>query len=317
MMGYLPFPTQMWYPQYDPVRQDPDMAVLAAQTTSEGYNPNSLIGYNNFRYDQFGAEQAIPPAPLTHVRCFPAWMKKFARFLILCGHKDIIPDETGVAVRKPTDYEADWIEGFFTRSVPNNLYPAWFQQGIDRSIPILRMIMTAFDSENEEEQDIDLFEGLYRYSYNGEIDPRVYVAEVEETILKFENSGQNIIESLKCKLVTRGLKGDYAQMHKDLRAGKIEESMHQILFEIRHVYASQERSKRNIGEDYTPRSIKCSICQKTDHVAKYCDKKLIDKKVVDKVEVKRKKKNKKSTSKDTQTKKTWKRKTSITEEPLR
>ncbi|QLL31749.1 hypothetical protein HG536_0B06150 [Torulaspora globosa] len=127
MPGYSPYPLPMWFPQYDPTHPDASMGFIPDQMMYGGYYISPFAGYNNFQLDRFSNsssasvksnssptrsslksddvsdttstksqtknEQIFPPEPLTDVREFPEWMKKFASFLEQYGLKDIVPDK--------------------------------------------------------------------------------------------------------------------------------------------------------------------------------------------------------------------------------
>lgn len=338
MQGYSPYMLPMMIPQYEYgyPGQYPDL--LMDQMTYGGQFRSPRYGFSDYesyrshsrsnspgrKHRQYAHKrdeprntssnsshwsqgQPIPPETLTNANDFNLWMNKFAIFLEQYGRQDIIPDKGGNVAREPTPYEARWMESFFLRHVPKEHYPTWVKQGLDKGMSILKIIMYGFKSEDVKEDDFQALEDLMSYTYDDKLDPKVYFAMVEDSITKLEEAGNVFTEAFKCRLLTRGLRGKYANIHSDLNSGKIEEKMICVFRELQSMYSSQERNKRHVSEKHTVQiKIKCSICQGRDHVAKYCDKRIPTMKPESKMNRK-----KETDSKQPPIKKSWKRENKV------
>ena len=228
------------------------------QTTSSAGN-----SYNSM--SMFGS--IIRPELLTDVRGFNDWMKKFAFYLEKINLKDIIPNSFGETKRQPTRAESRHIEHVFNECVSPKYYPPWILKAMDEGLSMPEIITTAFEKITTCGNNFDAIKRLVSFRYDGKYDPRVYINKVKKAIAEWEEDGNILVPMTKAQLLSQGLRGDFMSIHSQLCVGKIEPNINAVDKEILSIYNSKMEHK--VTEE---RTVKCSICHRNDHVAKYCDK---------------------------------------------
>lgn len=229
---------------------------------------NSTAAAFNASYPKKRVGPVIPPEPITSEKEFNSWVKKFAYYLEKINLKDIIPNSVGIAKRKPTRCEIRILERTFHENVSPEFYPPWVRMAIDRGLSMPEIINTAFEKIVECEDNFDSMRRLISLRYDGRYDPRVYINEVKKAIAEWEEDGNTLTPRAKAKLLSQGLRGDYRTIHSQLNVGKIEADIHVVDKEILSIYTTKMEVRTT-----DDRIIQCSICDKRDHVAKYCNKK--------------------------------------------
>lgn len=227
----------------------------STSSTGNSYNSISMLG------------SMIRPEPLTDVRGFNDWMKKFAFYLEKINLKDIIPNSFGETRRQPTRAESRHIEHIFNECVSPKYYPAWIIKAMDEGLSMPEIITTAFEKITVCGNNFDAMKRLMSFRYDGKYDPKVYINKVKKAIAEWEEDGNTLVPMTKAQLLSQGLRGEFMPIHSQLCVGKIEPNINAVDKEILSIYNTKK--EYNITEAKT---VRCSICHKNDHVAKYCDR---------------------------------------------
>lgn len=207
----------------------------------------------------------IRPEPLTDVKGFNKWMKKFAFYLERINCKDIIPNSFGETKRQPTMAESWHIEHVFNDCVSPENYPPWIKVAQDEGFSMSEIISIAFEKITYED-NFDAMKRLMSFTYDGKYQPKVYINKVKTAIAEWEEDGNTLVPKTKAQLLSQGLRGDFMSIHSQLCVGKIEPNINAVEKEILSFY-----NRRLEYNTTNTKAVKCSICHKNDRMAKYCD----------------------------------------------
>ncbi|QLL31750.1 hypothetical protein HG536_0B06160 [Torulaspora globosa] len=85
----------------------------------------------------------------------------------------------------------------------------WFTQGLERGLPVIGMIMVAFEHPDEQEDGYEIMLQLTKYSYEGEMDPSVYLAKVEGALCLQMDQGSEFANKTIKFFREKGIVTDY------------------------------------------------------------------------------------------------------------
>ncbi|EDO18693.1 Tkp1 protein [Vanderwaltozyma polyspora DSM 70294] len=185
---------------------------------------------------------------------FNRWINDFVKFLKQSNLVDIIPDEYGCAKRTPTDVEKAYIINIFNMYVPADTYPDWMKSSISEGTDLLTLILHAIGTVANKDPEEELLNRLSNITFDGSNAAFIFAAKIRSLVKNCRSSDVNIPESIICKCIMNGLKGQYLSLNTRYAENGAKVTLNLLLRDIQILYEIESKRDKPSNLRNKPKS---------------------------------------------------------------
>lgn len=236
---YYPPGSQQQYPQYT-------SGVGTPLSTPSPESSNTPTGPPSAKSNMTPVNKSVRPPPfLTSSSEFLIWVRNYIKFLQNSNLGDIIPKTNGKATRQMTYDEHTFLYNTFQTFAPSQFLPTWVKDilSVDYT-DIMKILTKSMEKMQSDNQEVNDYITLANLQYDGSIPADMFETQVINTIDRLRDSGLHINDKLACKLIRRGLSGEYRFL-RYARHRHLNMTVTELFMDIHAIYEEQQETRYN------------------------------------------------------------------------